>query len=99
MYVFHGMNLFFKTTLTDAGVYVFFPILVGKHSRLFLELMDQTDILNSRMLCYTNEILISLFASHVNFSFCFITFLTAKPDVWTFNRLTCTTCTPKIHIY
>lgn len=40
MYVFHGMVLFFKMTLTDAGVSVFFPILVGKHNRLFLEPMD-----------------------------------------------------------
>lgn len=40
MYVFYGMNLFFKTTLTDAGVSVFFPILVSKHNRLFLEPMD-----------------------------------------------------------
>lgn len=40
MYVFHGMNLFFKTTLTDDGVSVFFPILVGNLNRLFLEPMD-----------------------------------------------------------
>lgn len=40
MYVFHGMNLFFKITLTNAEISVFFPILVGKHKRLFLEPMN-----------------------------------------------------------
>lgn len=40
MYVFYGMNLFFKMIFIDVGVFVFFFIFVSKYNRLFLEFMD-----------------------------------------------------------